>query len=74
MQIIQLGQFISGLLDDGYVIERSRDIKELYKADSGKEIPEKEIRKVMRDHLEMRFTKIINVSPQANSDRCRIQR
>jgi hypothetical protein len=74
MQIIQLGQFISGLLEDGYVIERSRDIKELYKADSGKEIPEKEIQKVMRDHLEMRFTKIINVAPQANSDRCRIQR
>jgi hypothetical protein len=28
----------------------------------------------MRDQLGLRYSKIINVAPQANSDRCRIQR
>jgi hypothetical protein len=70
----EIGDFIEGLLAEGYVIERADDVRELYKAKCGQDLPLNQIKRIMREHLGLRYSKIINVAVQANSDRCRIQR
>jgi hypothetical protein len=61
-QIFQLHHFINNLLADGYVIERANDVRELFNAHHGQDISLLRIKKVMREQLGMRYTKIINIA------------
>ena len=54
------------------MIERAADVQLLYEASRKVEVKVETVRQVMRNLLEMRFTKIVQVSVQANSERCRV--
>jgi hypothetical protein len=71
---IEFADFTEDLLKNGAVIERAEDVQKQYLEESGVELKLPKIRQVMRDHLGMRYLKMMNVAIQANSDRCRIQR
>jgi hypothetical protein len=71
-QDIEFADFTEDLLKNGAVIERAEDVQKRYLNESGVEMKLPKIRKVMRDHLGLRYLKMINVAVQANSDRCRI--
>lgn len=47
---------------NGYVIERANDVRELFKAQYGQDIPLFKIRRIMREQLGMGYSKIINVA------------
>lgn len=45
-----------------------------FEAATGTSLKAHRVREVMRDELDLRYQKIVRLAPQANSDRCRIQR
>jgi hypothetical protein len=61
-QIFQLHYFIESLFAEGYVIERANDVRELFNATYGQDISLLRIKKIMKEQLGMRYTKIINVA------------
>ena len=67
-----LATFVEALVNNGKTIERAADVQQLYKASRNVEVKVETVRHVMRHYLNLRFTKLIHTSPQANSDRARV--
>ena len=69
-----LANFIWMAMQGGVVINTAAEVKDLYKSETGEEVKVPEIRRVMRDLLGMRYTKMINSAPQSNVERSRVLR
>jgi hypothetical protein len=49
-------------LENGNIIERAEDIRDLYATEEGIELKVSKIRSVMKNQLGMRYSKIINIA------------
>ena len=69
-----MANFIETIMREGVVINTAKEVQDLFKRETGKEVKVEEVLRVMRDLLNMRYSKFINSAPQANTERCRVLR
>ena len=61
-------------MEQGIQIRTVKQTAEDYETASGISLKQHQVRKVMREQVGLRYRRIVRLAPQANSDRCRIQR
>ena len=49
-------------------------IRREYEAAQGKRVQNYRVNRIMRDLLDLRYTKLVPIPVQGNSERCRVQR
>ena len=59
---------------NGEVIERADDVRRDFEAATGVSLKVHRVRWVMRDLLDLRYTKIVQLPVHGNSERCLVQR
>ena len=71
---LDLADFIEGRMEQGVQIRTVKQTAEDYESASGISLKQHQVRKVMREQVGLRYRRIVRLAPQANSDRCLIQR
>ena len=70
----ELASFIDVSVKNGLVVRAAAEIKDLYERARGISVGVPKIRKIMREQLDMSYTRIINIPIHGNSERCLVQR
>ena len=61
-------------LRNGEMVERAEDVKIQFEKSGGGVVKLHRVRQVMRDLLDLRYTKIVPIPVHGNSERCLVQR